>query len=132
MTQRGALDDPRYRWFQRAALLAIPLIHLGANPAVFINPGVNVSIDAWVNTGFFLNLPGHLERFGFTYYSTRLCWLVPGFATHRLLPPIAGTYVLHLSFFCVLLGVTYRLLASGANRHHAMVGAPPVAWRQGS
>ena len=128
MTQRDALDDPRYQWMQRAALFVIPLIQLGANPAVFINPGANVSIDAWVYTGFFLDLPSHLERFGFTYYSTRLSWLVPGFAAHRLLPPLAANYVLHLSFFGVLLWVTYRLLASGADRHHAMVGTLLVAW----
>ena len=67
MTEHGALDDPQYRWIQRAALLVVPLIQLGANPAAFINPGANVSIDAWVNTGFFLNLPGHLERFGFIF-----------------------------------------------------------------
>jgi hypothetical protein len=127
-SDRASLDDPRYRRTQLAALLAVPLIQLAVNPAAFLNPGADDYLDPWVYTGFFLSLPAHLEHWGFTYYSTRLSWILPGFAAHRLLPPLAANYTLHLAFFYALLWVTSRFLASGAGRHVAMLGTLLVAW----
>jgi hypothetical protein len=62
-----------------------------------------------------------LHRFRDTYYSTRLPWLLPDFALHTLLPPLAANYALHLTFFYLLLLSTYALVASGANRSVAFV-----------
>ena len=128
MTGLGWLDDKRYRLFHLAVILSVPLLELAANPNALINPGATYSIDAWVYTGFFLSLPSHLQRFGQTYYSTRLSWLLPGFAAHSFLPPLAANYALHLTTFYVLLWVTYRFLARGVDRSTAILGTLFVAW----
>jgi hypothetical protein len=107
---------------------ASPLVQVAINPATFINPGADQSIDAWVNTGFFLSLPAHLQRFGETYYATRLSWVIPGFALHRMLPPLAANFALHLSLMYALLYVTYQFLAAHSTRHAAMIGTLLVAW----
>jgi hypothetical protein len=128
LTENVSLDDPQYRLSHLLTLLVIPFIELAANPAAFINPGANVSIDAWVNTGLFLSLPSHVHRFGSMYYATRLTWLLPGFVAHRVLPPLVANYALHFLLFYCVVWVTYRLLSSGADRHVAMLGTLLVAW----
>jgi hypothetical protein len=123
------LDDPRYRAYHVLTLAAIPLVQLGADPTLFVNPGGNTSIDPWVYTGFFVSLPTHIQRFGGTYYANRLAWILPGFAAHRLLPPLAANYALHLTFFYVLLAATYALVARAVNRSAAMFAALLMAWQ---
>src|SRR5215467_1325496 len=101
------LDDWRYRAYHVVTLAGIPLLQLAVYPSLFVTPGGNQSIDPWVYVGFSLSLPAHLQRFGETYYASRLSWIVPGFIAHRLFPPLVAEYVLHLAFFYALLAATY-------------------------
>jgi hypothetical protein len=124
----SGLDPRGYRLFHAGLLLLLPLVLLVANPNVWINPGGNSDTDPWVYTGFFFSLPEHLARFGGTDYGSRLSWILPGFIAHRVLPPLAANYALHLTFLYVLLFVTYRLLANGVNRSAAMLGTLLLGW----
>jgi hypothetical protein len=125
---RSQADDRRHLAVHVLCLLLLPLVQLAINPALFINPGGNSVVDPWVYTGFFLSLPSHLHRFGVTYYSSRLSWLLPGYAAQKLFSPLAGNYALHLAFFYALLAATYTLMASGASRTVAIVATMLVAW----
>lgn len=118
---RPWLAERRYVSYHVVCLALLPLVLLTVNGNIFINPAGNDFIDPWVYTGFFLSFRDLLHRFGDTYYSTRLPWLLPGFALHTLLPPLAANYTLHLTFFYLLLLSTYALAASGANRSVAFV-----------
>ena len=121
-------EGPRYVAYHWAVILATPLLLLAINPNLFINPNTNVWIDAWVNTGFFLNLPDHLIVWGHSYYSTRLSWLLPGYALHQILSPLVANYVLHFAFFYLLLSAVYLLVTAGVNRTTAFIATLLVAW----
>ena len=122
------MNDRRYVAFHLALILATPFLILAVNANLFINADTNTQIDSWVYTGFFLSLPEHLARWGGTYYSTRLSWILPGFAAHQLLPALLANYVLHIGFFYVLLFSVYSLVTSGINRTTAIIVTLLVAW----
>ncbi len=122
------MNDRRHRAFHWAVIFATPWLLLAVNPNLFVTPYTNKWIDPWLYTGFFLSLPEHFARWGDTYYATRLSWLLPGFALHRLFSPVVANYVLHIGFFYVLLFATYFLVTSGINRTTAFVVTLLVAW----
>ena len=129
VTQRNEVtEEPRYIAYHWAVILATPFLLLAINPNLFINPNTNVWIDAWVNTGFFLSLPDHLLVWGHSYYSTRLSWLLPGYAAHQIFSPFLANYVLHFGFFYVLLSAVYCLVTAGTNRTTAFIVTLLVAW----
>ena len=129
MTQRNEVaEEPRYVAYHWAVILATPFLLLAINPNLFINPNTNVWIDAWVNTGFFLSLPDHLIVWGHSYYSTRLSWLLPGYAAHQIFSPFLANYVLHFGFFYLLLSAVYCLVTAGTNRTTAFIVTLLVAW----
>jgi hypothetical protein len=127
----GVRADWRYVAYHRALILAMPFLLLAVNGNMFINSKTNQSIDSWVYTGFFLSLPDHLERWGGTYYATRLSWLLPGFAAHQLFSPVLANYVLHIAFYYALLFAVYSLVTAGVNRTTAFVVTLLVAWNPG-
>ena len=114
------MSDRRYVAYHVATILATPFLLLAVNPNLFITSS-NGWIDPWLYTGFHLSLPEHLLRWGSTYYATRLAWLLPGFGLHQLFSPLLANYVLHISFFYVLLFSVYFLVTSGINRTVAFV-----------
>jgi hypothetical protein len=122
------VNDRRGFTIHSAIILATPFLILAVHPNLFINPNTNARIDNWVYNGFFLSLPEHLERWGSTYYATRLSWLLPGFALHQVFPPLLANYVLHIGFFYVLLFSVYSLVSSGINRTTAFIVTLLVAW----
>ncbi len=122
------MNDRRMLAVHVAIIMATPWLILAVHPNLFINPNTNIWIDSWVNTGFFLSLPEHLTRWGGTYYSTRLSWLLPGFVVHQLLSPLSANYVLHVGFFYALLFSLYALVAAGVNRTAALLVTLLVAW----
>jgi hypothetical protein len=52
-------------------------------------------IDPWLYTGFFNNFRFLYHTFGYTYYASRLPYLLPGWAINSLLPPVPAHYVYH-------------------------------------
>jgi hypothetical protein len=113
-----------------AALIAVtPLLQLSINPNLFVTPTMRL-IDPWVYTGCFLSLRDYLLRFGFTYYVTRLSWVLPGYVVHHAIPsPIVANYVLHLAFFYTLMFSTYFLVASSADdRMNAFLATMLIGW----
>jgi hypothetical protein len=122
------MSDREHRVFHWAVIFATPWLLLAINPNLFITPYTNKWIDPWLYTGFFLSLPEHVTRWGDTYYATRLSWVLPGFALHRVFSPVVANYILHIGFFYVLLFSTYFLVASGINRTTAFVVTLLVAW----
>jgi hypothetical protein len=76
-------------------------------------------LDPWFYLGFFRNLVNFKgSAFPFTYYGSRLSWILPGALVHSLFSPLAANYILHLavqSVATVSLFTTLRI-AAGARR----------------
>jgi hypothetical protein len=76
-------------------------------------------LDPWFYLGFFRNLANFKgSAFPFTYYGSRLSWILPGALVHSLFPPLAANCILHLavqSVATVSLFTTLRI-AAGARR----------------
>jgi len=122
------MSDRRHAAFHWAVILATPFLLLAVDRNLFILTRTNAWIDPWLYTGFLLDLPQFLIRWGDTYYATRLAWLLPGYAIHELFSPILANYVLHIAFFYVVLFAVYALVKSGINRATAFVFTMLVAW----
>ena len=118
----------RYIAFHWAVILATPFLLLAVDRNVFIITNANGWIDPWLYTGFLLDLPHYLIRWGDTYYATRLAWLLPGYAVHELFTPITANYILHIAFFYVLLFTAYALVTAGINRTTGFVFTLLIAW----
>jgi hypothetical protein len=108
-------------------ILATPPVEWCLNHNLFITPAIGW-LDPWIYTGYLLSFPTHLQMFGETYYATRLAWLLPGFAVHQVFSPLVANYVLHLTFFYVLLFAVYQLVSTSINRHAGLVAAMIFGW----
>jgi hypothetical protein len=124
----GAAEGPRFVAYHWAIILATPFLLLAVNPNLFLIPNINIWIDAWVYTGFFLSLPEHLIRWGETYYATRLSWLLPGYAAHQTFSPLLANYIIHFGFFYLLLAAVYSLMTAAVNRTTGFITTLLVAW----
>jgi hypothetical protein len=103
--------SPRlWRW-HLALLLAPVLVLWRQDNSLFTGSGF---IDPWLYYGFFRNLGEFKGALFFgTYYGSRLSWLLPGWAVHALLPPLAASAVLHLLVHSVaMLGLFTALRVS--------------------
>jgi hypothetical protein len=116
----------RHRLVHVCLILATPWLQLALNPSLFVTPG-GWYIDPWLYTGLFVSLPDLVARIPDTYYGSRLSWLVPGYLAHRAFPPLAASYVLHLTFLYALLFSIYVAVAAGRRRAEMLVTAI-VAW----
>jgi hypothetical protein len=125
----GRVDaGPRWhRLFHLLCILATPPIEWSLNHNLFVTPAIGW-LDPWIYTGYQLSFPTHLQMFGETYYATRLAWLLPGFAVHQVFPPLVANYVLHLSFFYILLFAVYHLVSTSINRHAGLIAAMIFGW----
>jgi hypothetical protein len=82
------------------AVLLLPLIVLWRQDNVLFT-GYSY-IDPWFYLGFFRNLVEFKRNlFPGTYYGTRLSWILPGAAVHRLFSPVAANCILHLGVHTV-------------------------------
>jgi hypothetical protein len=115
------LEPPRAApvrtWPYVLALLLLPVIVLWRQDnALFTGVGY---LDPWFYLGFFRNLANFKgAAFPFTYYGSRLSWILPGALIHSLYSPVIANCVLHLavqSVATVSLFTTLRL-AAGARR----------------
>ena len=52
-------------------------------------------IDPWIYTGYFTNFSYLLRHYGFTYYVSRLPWIVPGVLAFKIASPYAATILLN-------------------------------------
>ncbi len=57
------------------------------------------TLDPWIYTALFVNFGFLYEVFDWSYYPSRLGWVVPGVAVHSVLPPVAAFFVLHATYF---------------------------------
>jgi hypothetical protein len=56
-------------------------------------------LDPWIYTALFVNFKFIYHVFGWTYYPSRLPWIIPGIVVHSVLPPVAAFFILHAIFF---------------------------------
>jgi len=52
-------------------------------------------LDPWYYTGYFTNFSYLLRHYGFTYYVSRLPWIVPGVLAYKIASPYAATILLN-------------------------------------
>ena len=104
-------------WPYIVAVLLLPALVLWRQDnALYTGAGY---LDPWFYLGFFRNLANFKGSvFPFTYYGSRLSWILPGALIHTLFPPLAANCILHLavqSVATVSLFTTLRI-AAGARR----------------
>ena len=82
-------SQPRTRLdFYPGLLLLIPVIVLLGDRSIIFNfPGY---LDSWIYYSFFRNLVALKRLFPFTYYGSRLSWLLPGSIVHAMFPTSSG------------------------------------------
>ena len=96
-----------YRWI----LLIVPIVLLLINDQWCFTQ--LRFIDPWFYLGFSLNYPDYAgEWFQNTYYGSRLPAILPSFLAHKLLPPLAANYVVHLAvYYLAIFSLDYVLAA---------------------
>lgn len=109
--------DSARPWPYVLAVLLLPAIVLWRQDnALFTGVGF---LDPWFYLGFFRNLANFKgSAFPFTYYGSRLSWILPGALIHSLFSPLAANCILHLavqSVAALSLFTTLRI-AAGARR----------------
>jgi hypothetical protein len=108
---------PVRTWPYVLAVLLLPAIVLWRQDNTLFT-GVGY-LDPWFYVGFFRNLANFKgSAFPFTYYGSRLSWILPGALIHSLFSPVAANCILHLavqSVAAVSLFATLRI-AAGARR----------------
>jgi len=109
-------------------LLSIPFILLAANQE-WLFPYGNPS-DAWIGkrylleTGHDYSLTGILyDSMYENYKASRISWAIKGLLAHKLFSPVTAHYVLHLSMFCMLLGIFYLIVKHLFNKHVAFISS---------
>jgi hypothetical protein len=75
-------------------LLTVPLVLAGMMDWTL---GWASWLDAWVYTGYMLDLPARLREFPDAYYGWRVAWVIPGYLVHQLFPPVTAHLVLRLA-----------------------------------
>jgi hypothetical protein len=97
------------------------------------------TIDPWVYYGYFWDYPLYTTHlFADTYYGTRLPWILPGYVTVHLFPPMIGTFVFVLGVFYTAVYSFYFFITLLFNRHVGLFAAlllasdfyflRPIAW----
>jgi hypothetical protein len=76
--------------------------------------------DSYVYLGYFRNF-GH--QVTFTYWGTRLPFIIPGYICYKISPPLIANYVLHLGFYYVALFSLYFILRIAVNKRAALLTA---------
>ena len=109
--------NPDRLWPYVLAVLLLPALVLWRQDNTLFT-GVGY-LDPWFYLGFFRNLAYFKGiAFPFTYYGSRLSWILPGALVHSLFSPLAANCILHLavqSVATVSLFTTLRI-AAGARR----------------
>ena len=104
-------------WPYVLAVLLLPAIVLWRQDNTLFT-GVGY-LDPWFYLGFFRNLANFKgSAFPFTYYGSRLSWILPGALIHSLFSPLAANCILHLavqSVATISFFMTLRI-AAGARR----------------
>jgi len=117
-------DPPQFRrpsrsdlpWAAGAILLA-PVAWVLSGGAGLLQAG---GIDAFVYTGYANHYAALLQRYGVTYYSTRVATIFPEAMLGHLFGPLAGYYAWHYVLAVVALGSVYGI----ARRYY---GVPTAA-----
>lgn len=117
----GAARAPR---LALASLLAFPLLLAAADAALWYSP---LARDAWLYYGYFQNGIDALRRYPDLYYGSRLSVILPGFATHHLLPPEAANAVLRIALFTAVLGGYWSVARRCFGARAALLGGIALA-----
>jgi Dolichyl-phosphate-mannose-protein mannosyltransferase len=79
-------------------------------------------LDPWIYTALFQNFAYLYHAFGFTYYTSRLPWIIPGRLATSAFSPIGGYFALHIVFILSAGAALYVLLRRFFGRGAALVG----------
>jgi dolichyl-phosphate-mannose-protein mannosyltransferase len=77
-------------------LLLLPLAILAFNSHWIFSAPFR---DPWIYYGYFQDAPAYVRSFPTFYYTSRLSVILPGYALHGLLSPIAANLMLHLAVY---------------------------------
>src|SRR5206468_2027371 len=55
--------------------------------------------DPWFYLGFFVNFHFLFGHYAFTYYASRLPWIIVGRIVYAIFPPLVSFFVMHAAFF---------------------------------
>jgi hypothetical protein len=68
------------------------------------------AIDPWIYHAYFMRLRDFLQAFPLAYYGTRLPWIIPGYLSYHLFPPLIANYVLDLGCYYLTVFSIYAIL----------------------
>ena len=94
---RAAVLDREWLWFG-VATAGVFAYYVALSAPVIDPPNY---LDPWIYTASFVNFGWMYDAFGWTYYPSRLPWVMPGMAAHALFGPVTAFFVLHVLYFGV-------------------------------
>jgi hypothetical protein len=93
---RGSIGAKREWLFLGALALGVAAYYAALQAPVLDPPNY---LDPWIYTASFVNFDFLYDVFGWTYYPSRLPWVIPGIAAHAVFGPVTAFFVLHTVFF---------------------------------
>jgi hypothetical protein len=67
-------------------------------------------LDPWIYTGYFLSFDELVQRYGYSYYGSRLGYILPGVALYKILPPVVANFAYKLLIFVLAVVSLHRIL----------------------
>jgi hypothetical protein len=118
---RAALVEREWR-FEAILLTAITAV-AGLAYVAWRAPVFNWSgqSDEWFYLGFFVNFDFLFAHYGFTYYASRLPWIIVGRILYAIFPPVVAFFVMHAAFFLAGALAVYLLFRRYYDRTVALV-----------
>jgi hypothetical protein len=133
VTEKSVPSKPAVRFdIGPLVLLIIPILVLLCDRSIIFN--FAGYLDSWIYFAYFRHLAALKRLFPYTYYGSRLSWILPGYLVHLALPPLIANYVLHLAvWYCAVLSL-YVVIKHLADRRSALLSAAifgfyPYLWK---
>ena len=104
-----------------AVAFAVSLLLLAVGPYTNVNP--NGSLDPWFYTGYFQNFSEMVERYGSTYYVSRLPYVLPGVALYKIFSPAVANWVLNALLLTAIVAPLYLVIAGIFGRLAGLLAA---------
>jgi hypothetical protein len=81
------------------------------------------SLDPWIYTGYFTNLPTMAHDYGLLYYPSRFAWIIPGWLTFQILSPASATVVLNAAVAATVAVSLFMIVARHYGRWAGIAAA---------
>lgn len=95
LARRARRVEREWLWLG-ASIVGVAAYYVALQAPVLDPPSY---LDPWIYTASFVNFDFLYDAFGWTYYPSRLPWVIPGIVAHAAFGPVTAFFVLHAVFF---------------------------------